>query len=1021
MSIKTILYLPIISLICVFGLCNMINVNRSVLAKDVIKSSTSNIDVSLESGNNVHIKKNESTTIKYSITPNEYNTSVDEAVFLVDVSTKMKNPDNGGTRDRIKFAEDIIRNTKTVVNDSKNKIKLKAAVMGYSDQIYTFWTNNVDDKENTDLSKVKMYDINTDEGYRMQDRGATIANTIMKLNSSNRNIAPALEKADDLLQGNQIDITKNKNKAIIIITCGSNNIDWSDNKIKNVIDKGYKIIIIDISNQSTKEENTSDEIDLKNMIERLSKDGKYSYLKLESDGDNSLSDEQKKILSMSDSIYLKVSPVDMHNNNEYNYSQNKVYIPAMNGAIYGTINASNSDYEVEDAKLTFDLAGNFTSGQKSIIEYNGQKEYVDIKDIGNNKIEIDISKFIKYEKDEKGFKPTIENFTVSFDVKATEDGGVFGKDADGNDISNLTYKEKVAGKEFVNTVPLDTPIINVRYLDANLSVILEEPSPKVLPNDSIKNVNINDSIHVKYNINITPNDEQIKNIKPQPIDEVMFLVDLSNNMLKQQRQTYARNGLCNQIIRGILPTDKAIKMGVIGMGSTPELLRGDNNTETDFNLNLDYTNTNLLNRNKDKEKNALEARMKKLSPDPEKSVEKPDVMNSLSKADEILQSEGKQNNTKAIVLIVSQDFNYDESVIAKLKDRGYKIIIMDISYDQDLKKNLAQEKLNKLYTELNSYGENYMNGQYQTGGNDRNYNFTDIDCEKIAKSLVIGIGEKPYKFTNLQFNFDLGKGFDLDNNNSVSVNDEQGQFILVSNNIDSRKYKLQIPEIDFQAKIIENPSKDYPDKIKIRYTPIVKGKPLINGEIPVEFNVIFKEYTEDNPVVFGTKQTEQINNYFSYNDMYGIEKTIKPIDTLQVKKNTIDITHGVYLTDENKKPIIESPCNKIFPKGSIVTMAAQFNVISKAECSLILGDNLTLIGQIKVYKIEGENLNDLELNTYNNSFTIPSNKMGNIRVIYSVKIPQETSENKFTNYISVNGGEPKEANINVGADLPDLF
>lgn len=1019
MSKKTILYLLIISLICVLGLCNIITVNRGVLAKDIVKSSTSNIYVSLESGNNVNIKNNESTTIKYRITPNEYNTSVDEAVFLVDVSTKMKNPKNGGTRDRIKFAEDIIRNTKTLVDKSNNKIKLKAAVMGYSDQIYTFWSNNIEDKENTDLNKVTMYDINTDEGYRMQDRGSEIANTIMKLNSSSRNIAPALEKADELLQGNDVDITKNKNKAIIIITCGSNSIDFSDDKIKNIVDKGYKIITIDISNQSTKEENTSDEIYLKNMIEKLSKDGKYSYLKLESNGNNDLSDEQKKILSMSNSIYLKVLPVDMNNNNEYNYSQNKVYIPAMNGAIYGTTSASNSDYKVDDAKLTFDLAGNFASGDKALVQYNGQKEYVDIKDIGNNKIEIDISKFIKYEKDEKVFKPTIEKFTVSFDVTVTKDGGSFGKDQDGNDISNLTYKENISGKEIVNTVALDTPIINVRYLDANLGITLEEPSPKTLPNDSIKNVNINDTIHVKYNINVTPSYEQIMNIKPQPIDEVMFLVDLSNNMFKQQRQTYAINGLCNQIIGGILPTNKAIKMGVIGMGSTPELLRGDSNTEIDWNLNLDYTNTNLLNRNKGKEKNELEGRMKKLSPI--NGVEKPDVMNSLSKADEILQSEGKENNTKAIVLIVSQDFNYDESVISKLKDRGYKTIIMDISYDQDSNKNLAQQNLNKLYTELNGYGENYMNGQYQTSGNDRNYNFADMDCEKIAKSLIVGIGDKPYKFTNLQLNFDLGKGFSLDNNKSVLVNSEQGCFELKSNNTDENKYYLEIPEVDFQAKIIENPSSDYSDKIKVSYTPTVKGKPLIDGKIPVEFNVIFKEYTADNPVVFGTKEKEQVNNYFSYDDIDGIERTIKPIDTPRVKKNNIDITHGVYLTDENKKPIIESPCHEIFSKGSVVTMAAQFNVISKSDCLLTLDQGLTLVGQIKVYKIEGDTLIDLNINSDNNSFTIPSDTIGNIIVIYSVKIPPETSKKEFINYISVNKGDGKEATINSGTELPDLF
>lgn len=509
MSIKTILYLPIISLICVFGLCNMINVNRSVLAKDVIKSSTSNIKVSLSSNTDVTVNQGEYTNIKYSIKPQEYTTGIDEAVFLVDVSQNMKDKDNW-TRGRGQFAQNVPVNINDLVNNSEKNLgiraNIKGTVIGFADDAYSLINQNLD----KDMNNVQMRQSNNIDSI-----ANNIIGTINNMSSQERNINNALEKADLLFQDSSNNTEKNQNKAIIIISSGKiNNINSSTmNKIKN---SGYRIIILDVSSSDDNSTDSESESNLKSVISNLSGDENYLFKEIHPSDSTSLSKDDKEKIAMNKNIYFKIIP-------KYtDYADSSVWRPALQSAIYGSVgnNVSDNSYKVENAKLTFDLAGNFTSGQKAIIEYNGQKEYVDIKDIGNNKIEIDISKFIKYEKDEKGFKPTIENFTVSFDVTAIGAGGTFGKDSDGKDLSNFSYKETLGNAEINRVFPLETPTIHESKLSFDIDI-------NATPNPS----KVNEDITITGNI--IPNDFTIN----VPEKDIVLVLDVSNSMTDKIKGT----------------------------------------------------------------------------------------------------------------------------------------------------------------------------------------------------------------------------------------------------------------------------------------------------------------------------------------------------------------------------------------------------------------------------------------------------------------------------------------------------
>ncbi|MDD3049347.1 MAG: hypothetical protein PHQ89_05185 [Bacilli bacterium] len=299
-------------------------------------------------------------------------------------------------------------------------------------------------------------------------------------------------------------------------------------------------------------------------------------------------------------------------------------------------------------------------------------------------------------------------------------------------------------------------------INADIDATLLQPSPNPTT------AKIGDEISVKYRLRTSLSDgistgqsNITKVVDVNKIEEAVFVVDVSADMKNQARQTYVGNGLCNQILNDSTLKSNGIKLGIIGVGSNVINFRGDNNEQN-------YNNRNLLGLNNDSEKPIFENRIKKAYNITDS--EAPNVMDGLVEADKILQQEGEKDAVKAIVLIVGGNFTYDETKIKDLKNRGYKIIVMDISYDKAQQKNLAEDNLKKVYDFFRGYDDGYYYGEHETeaNGNERNYNFADSDCAKLALALQGGTYDKPYVLTNVKLNFDLGEGFAAETSDHVN-------------------------------------------------------------------------------------------------------------------------------------------------------------------------------------------------------------------------------------------------------------
>lgn len=219
--------------------------------------STSSIDVDFVSAlpNPYSYNPNNSIEVKYKITPNDYyyNQSlnsagaIDEAVLLVDLSRDMS--------DKQRFSE-FKNGIMQILNDDKLNKSIKLGVIGYNGDILVGDRNSTSDP----ITNVKMKTDNETlvhplftifpgtnewEGFRkLFQEDVNLYNNISKTDTS-RNLDFALRRSDDIL-------TKygevGKKKAIVIISSG--NLTYSDDEIKTIRSKGYKIITLDISSSA---------------------------------------------------------------------------------------------------------------------------------------------------------------------------------------------------------------------------------------------------------------------------------------------------------------------------------------------------------------------------------------------------------------------------------------------------------------------------------------------------------------------------------------------------------------------------------------------------------------------------------------------------------------------------------------------------------------------------------------------------------------------------------------------------
>ena len=453
---------------------------------DYIESNDNIINLNFDNSINSGIKNvGEDLNIKYNINLNDFTKDIDEAVFLIDTSLRMRKNSDWSDNDRLKLAKNIINNI------DKNSSDFKIGVIGFAqNNIYNLLTN---DWTVTDASKIKMYDMsNSDDAKIVHSMG----NQILEINdwtqSNDVSLDLALEKSYDLLG----DDNSSNNKSIVIITAGNANISQDvSNKIKRI---GYKIILLDISSQINYTTIPDSEYNLKNLIESIGDNGIKKY---NIDNNNHLDENDLNEMKSNKSIYLKLNPVSINDGQNISFSDEGLSLLSANTIMNGvkSLDIESDYFNIQNPRIRFDIGQDFQldDNLEVKIKYGERQENLIVSN-NNNIIEIDLSNFIIYTIENNSFVPNTNNIELSFNIKTKTVGNniSFSKDSNGVSKSYLLYKLKRGSVNTNQKKILELPNIRVENYDENYLPI------KILeiePADSFKLTFCNET-HIKTGI-----------------------------------------------------------------------------------------------------------------------------------------------------------------------------------------------------------------------------------------------------------------------------------------------------------------------------------------------------------------------------------------------------------------------------------------------------------------------------------------------------------------------------------------
>lgn len=395
-----------------------ININN-IVTTGTNDTSLPNIQASLESVTPNPAKSSDEINVKYSIKADDFSLlsgKIDEAEVLVDMSQSMKSNQ--------RFSELQNGFVNQVINDG-NLSNIKLGVVGYNGSVYIGTRSNPTDPkscvmEQTDenlsnISKTNflplynLNDANTKDGYRQFYQNGYIYNNIS--NDDQRQFGSALKVADNVLTNYGASGAK---KAIIIVSSG--NLSYSDDQIKSIIGKGYKVIVLDISN--------SDDTNIKDTYMKLcgnefGVDGNYYKGTVDNGGNYNFVDTDMKNVDTS-----------------------------LNG-VTGVTTLS-----INDAKLNIDLGENFKAVDGGGLEGTGKTCTVTIPQIN----------FI-YDSTAGKWK---QNGTVEVNFKVKSESGKYGQLGFGSytnaDNTTRTNNSTISYTNFYNTLiskVIETPTVNI--------------------------------------------------------------------------------------------------------------------------------------------------------------------------------------------------------------------------------------------------------------------------------------------------------------------------------------------------------------------------------------------------------------------------------------------------------------------------------------------------------------------------------------------------------------------------------
>ncbi|NRY59953.1 carboxypeptidase regulatory-like domain-containing protein [Clostridium beijerinckii] len=332
----------------------------------------------------------------------------------------------------------------------------------------------------------------------------------------------------------------------------------------------------------------------------------------------------------------------------------------------------------------------------------------------------------------------------------------------------------------------------------NISASLESATPN--PAKST------DDITLKYDIKaVDP-----FTLPSETIDEAVVLEDMSKDMLENSRWSMYQDGLPNKLLDNLVNSN--IKFGIVGYNDFVYVGSRENEFNEPKTQNLKKTDENLSNIDTTKffpffglDNGNVKDGYRQFY------QERTNIYNNISNnhdrefgtalkvADKLLTQYGTADAKKAIIIISSGNLSYTDAEIKNIKNKGYKIITMDVS-------NSSSTNIRDTHIKLSGNQLGYIDNYYKGTFNDQsNYNSTDDDMKKVAQNLKGEIDTSSLSIKDAKLNIDLGENFDAANSSSGLEGSGRIRTVTIpeinfTKNADGKWIQTQPIEVAFKVK-----------------------------------------------------------------------------------------------------------------------------------------------------------------------------------------------------------------------------
>lgn len=538
-----------------------------------------------------------------------------------------------------------------------------------------------------------------------------------------------------------------------------------------------------------------------------------------------------------------------------------------------------------------------------------------------------------------------------------------------------------------------------------------------------------DEIEVKYRV--TPQDIYINsnNLNSGGVDEAIILLDLSEDINTGNRYNAIKNELNNFILNSTKLSN--IKMGIIGFNDkvyigSSEWKNNDryskifeiNDKEENYGLIEDALYT--INSEKEILRLLLQGQKGDYYDYYDWGKGKNIYINgstrnldlALKSAKYIFDNFGEDNKNKAIILISCGNLKYSNNILNEINENKYRIITVDMSGNNS-------SNINEVHQIFAKKNEAYLIHSEDSGGQ---FNNSQKDMKQVEEYLLRSTLNKNDIITEAKFSIALGDNFIPGTNSKYTLENKDGFYnIDVTNNV--QYIATDIKDGNGKTKY-SAPSFEVVFNIKLQNQ---------NATGNLGFNS--KSYTDyqymNEQLILGIKDGMSNFNYKYTGESYRKIDIKTPV--IKIKTNNLIVDHGIYYGYTYNKPDIVTT-KEYFSNGSFVTMGAYITGIERNQkITLKIDDKITEHNIQKIVYINGVGniIGEKQLNNNDQQYTQSLNELPNgctkVLIIYSVKLPQDNSDNnrEYKNTINVSNSD-RDFNALIGIDpdkneLPDLF